>query len=74
MYGLPEAAGDERFLKWFKDKFGKDMDEVTKALSIAMAAERNFVINDAKVPLFLALAKIIMKKDLTGAELGKLLR
>ena len=47
------------------------MDEVTKVISIATAVERNFVINNAKVPLFPVLTKIIMNRDWTGTDLGK---
>ena len=65
MYGLPDAAGDKCFPRWFKDLFGKHMDEVTEAISIATAVERNFVIDDAEVPLYPALEKFI--------ELGQLL-
>ena len=71
MCGLPDEAGDECFPKWFKDMFRKHMDEVTKAMSIATAVERNFVIDDAEVPLYPALAKTIMKRDWTGSDLGK---
>ena len=46
------------------------MDEVTNAMSIATAVERNFVIDDAKVPLYPA-HKTIMKRDWTGSDLGK---
>jgi len=71
MCGLPDEAGDECFPKWFKDMFGKHMDEVTKAMSIATAVERNFVLDDAEVPLYPALTKTIMKRDWTGSDLGK---
>jgi len=71
MCGFPDAAGDECFPRWFKDMFGKHMDEVTKAMSIATAVERNFVIDNVEVPLYPALAKSIMKRDWTGADLGK---
>ena len=47
------------------------MDEVTKAVSIATAVKRNFVIDDAEVPLYPALVKTMMKRDWTGADLGK---
>ena len=67
MCRLPDAAGDECFPKWFKDMFGKHMDEVTKGMSIATAVERNFVIDDAEVPLYPALTKIILKRDWTGS-------
>ena len=67
MCGRPNAAGDECFPKWFKDMFGKHMDEVTKAMSIATAVKRNFVINDAQVLLYPALTKITMKRDWTGS-------
>jgi len=51
--------------------FGKHIDEVTKAMSIATAVEINFVIDDAEVPLYPALTKTIMKRDWTGLDLGK---
>jgi len=49
MCGLPDAAGDKCFPKWFKDMFGKHMDEVMKAMSIATVVEKNFVIDNAEV-------------------------
>ena len=51
--------------------FGKYMDEVTKAMSIETAVEGNFVIDNDEVPLYPALAKNTMKRDWTGADLGK---
>jgi len=71
MYGLLDEAADKCLPKWFKDMFGKHMDNMTKAMFIAAAVERNFVIDDAEVPLYPALTKTIMKWDWTGSDLGK---
>ena len=40
-------------------------------MSIVTTIERNFVINNAEVPLYPALAKTIMRRVWTGADLGK---
>ena len=60
------CVGNKCFPRWFKDIFGKHMDEVTKAMTIVTAVERNFGIDDAEVPLHPALANTIMERDWTG--------
>jgi len=69
--GLPDDAGEDCFPKWFKDIFGKHMDDVTRAQLIATAVERSFIIDDAEVSLYPGLAKTIMKRDWTGSDLCK---
>ena len=71
MCGLPDDAGDECFPKWFRDIFGKHMDDVTRAQLVASAVEKGFIIDDAEVALHPELTKTIIKRDWTGSDLGK---
>ena len=45
--------------------------EVKKAMRIATAVERNFVIDDAEVPLYPCSHKNNHERDWTGSDLGK---
>ena len=71
MCGLPEEAADECFPKWFRDIFGKHMDDVTRAQLVAVAVEKGYIIEDAEVALHPELTKTIIKRDWTGSDLGK---
>jgi len=71
MCGLPENEGDECFPKGYRDIFEKHLDDVSKAQIIATAVERNWIIEDAEVPLYPGLIKTIMKRDWTASDLGK---
>ena len=71
--GLLWGAGDECFPKWFRDIFGKHMDDIGKAQIIARAAEACHFIDDAEVPMYPGLTKKIMKRYCTASNLGKCL-
>jgi hypothetical protein len=71
MCGLPDNAGDDCFPKWYRDIFEKHLDDVSKAQIVATAIERNWIIEDAEVPLYPGLIKTIMKRDWTASDLGK---
>ena len=71
MCGLPDNAGDDCFPKWYRDIFEKHLDDVSKAQIVATAVERNWIIEDAEVPLYPGLIKTIMKRDWTASDLGK---
>jgi len=71
MCGLPENCGDECFPKWYRDIFAKNQDDKDKSLIIANAISKSFMFEDAEVPLYPSLLKMILKRDWTGQDVGK---
>jgi len=72
MCGLPENCGDECFPKWYRDIFAKNQDhDKDKSLIIANAIGKSFMFEDAEVPLYPSLLKMILKRDWTGQDIGK---
>lgn len=71
MCGLPDGCGDDMFPKWYRDIFAKNQDEKDKALVVAHAIGKSFIFEDAEVPLYPALLKMILKRDWTGQDVGK---
>ena len=66
MCGLLVGAGDKFFPKWFRDIFGKHVEDIGKSQIIT------HVIEDTEIPVFLGLTKKIMKRDWTARDLDKL--
>ena len=60
MCGLEESAGDKCFPKWFQDIFAKHLDDVAWAQVIAEGVNQSWILEDAEVPLYLALIKTII--------------
>jgi len=71
MCGLPDNAGDECFPKWYRDLFEKHLDDVSKAQIIAEAIDKNWIFDDAEVPLYPGLIKTILKRDWTASDLNR---
>jgi len=71
MCGLLENSGDECFPKWYRDIFAKNQDDKDKSLIIANAIGKSFMFEDAEVPLYPSLLKMILKRDWTGQDVGK---
>ena len=69
--GLLWGAGDECFPKWFRDIFGKHMDDIGKAQIIARSVEASRVIDNDEVPMYPGLTITIMKIDWIDIDLGK---
>ena len=62
MCGLDAAAPDAAFPKWFRDLFAKNQDEKDRAHIISHAIERTFMYEDAEVPLYPSLVKMILTR------------
>ena len=71
MCGIDQAAGDEAYPKWFRDIFAKNLDEKDRIIIIASAIEKSVMFEDAEVPLYTALLKMILKRDWTASDVGK---
>jgi hypothetical protein len=71
MCGLDASAPDAAFPKWFRDLFAKNQDEKDRAHIISHAIERTFMYEDAEVPLYPSLVKMILTRKWTGNDLGR---
>ena len=71
MCGLPETADEAAFPKWYRDIFEKNHDEKDKIDIICSQVEASYFYDDAEVPLYPALAKMILKRDWTAGDIGK---
>jgi len=70
--GLPDGCGeDESFPKWYRDIFAKNQDDKDKSLIITNPISKSFMFEDAKVPLYPSLLKMILKRDWIGQDVGK---
>jgi hypothetical protein len=71
MCGLNEDCGDEAFPKWFRDIFAKNLDTKDKTIILGSAIESSYVFEDAEVPLYPTLLKMILSRDWTGQDVAK---
>ena len=71
MCGLDASAPDAAFPKWFRDLFAKNQDEKDRAHIISHAIERTFMYEDAEVPMYPSLVKMILTRKWTGNDLGR---
>ena len=71
MCGLDASAPDAAFPKWFRDLFAKNQDEKDRAHIISHAIARTFMYEDAEVPLYPSLVKMILTRKWTGNDLGR---
>jgi len=71
MCGLPDNAGDDCFPKWYRDLFEKHLDDASKAQIIAEAIDKNWIFEDAEVPLYPGLIKTILNRDWCASDLNR---
>ena len=71
MCGLEPSAGDDAYPKWFRDIFAKNLDDKDRIIIIATAIEKSIMFEDAEVPLYPSLLKMILKRDWTASDVGK---
>ena len=70
MCGIPEQSGDECLPSWYQDLFRKYQDDKDKELIIAETLNTNNRFDDADIPIYPELRKMIMKRNWTGGEAG----
>jgi hypothetical protein len=71
MCGLDPSAPDAAFPKWFRDLFAKNQDEKDRAHIVSNAIERTYMYEDAEVPLYPTLIKMILTRKWAGNDLGR---
>ena len=71
MCGLQNTDGDECFPKWFRDLFDKHQDDISKNQLIADAIDATWIMEDADVPMYPTLLRMIRQRNWTGGDLGK---
>ena len=71
MCGLPDTADEAAFPKWYRDIFEKNHDEKDKIDIVCSQVEASYFYDDAEVPMYPALAKMILKRDWTAGDIGK---
>jgi len=67
----PSQNGTETFSKWYRDLFAKHQDEKDKGFILAAAIDKSFMFDDAKVPLYPSIVKMILKRDWTASDVVK---
>ena len=71
MCGLKEVDAEETLPKWYRDLFHRHQDEKDKQNIITSAIKQTSFFEDAEVPLYPALVKMILKQDWLAGDLGK---
>jgi len=54
-----------------QDIFARNQERKDKALVVANAISKSFIFEDAEVPLYPSLLRMILKRDWTGQDVGK---
>jgi hypothetical protein len=70
MCGLPETCDDTCLPSWYQQLFRKYQDDKDKELIIAETLNANNRFDDADIPIYPELRKMIMKRNWTGGEAG----
>lgn len=69
--GLEDKTGDDQFPNCYKDFFAKHQYEKEKSQFIATAIKKFYIFDDAEVPLYPTLVKIIINRDWTASDIIK---
>ena len=71
MCGLDDTEQDDAFPRWYRDLFDRNQDDKDKMAIVCDAIEQAWFYDDAEVPLYPGLVKMILKRDWTAGDIGK---